>query len=145
MRKTGGGPSTLTEENVFQFSQKQIVGLTNKFDSDFVKEDEEQALVEYGFEGIEIEEGSLQHSFSASSAVKEDTPKRSSSTPLQKYANKKMKMTKIKDDLFELKAEGIKLDNEYKQHLIDKVKLEKIKLQMEIDKMQSDSMNQTLE
>lgn len=131
MKKTGGGSFAFDNTEDFGFSEKQIAGLANRFDSDHVgtEEEEVEALNSYGFEGIENEnidecEVTLQ------------TPKRSApQEQSMKYSNKKMKMSAVKDDFYEAKLELMKLDIEYKRMLIEKGVLETEKLQLEVKKL----------
>lgn len=131
MRKTGGGTFEMDCTEDFGFSQEQISGLTNKFDSDFitVEENEKEALKSFGFEGIIDVDKENQ--------LRAETPKRTmTQTAQMKYSNKKMRMSGVKDNFYELKVVGIELDNDYKRRLIEKIELEKEKIIMEKEKLQ---------
>jgi hypothetical protein len=123
MMKTGGGSAKISDEiGGFQFSEKQISGLGNKFDSDMADEDEEIYEIEVVEEQADVK-------------FEQETPKTVKRTlPLRthpNFSNKKMKTSIIHDEFYEAKLEGIKLDNELKRIQIEKAKLELKKMQKE--------------
>lgn len=130
MKKTGGGSASLFEEDSFGFSQKQITGLQNPFDSDVV-EDETLETV--------IEDSLIEETSEVSFIAIEPKHKLSMTPEPKKYTNKKMRMSVAKEDLIKSKAEGIDLDKKYKQLLIEKTELEKIKLELEIKNCKTNS------
>lgn len=128
MKKTGGGSASLSFSNAFDFSQKQIAGFENQFDSDnIIPLESNNSLVEQ-----DIDEDDNTELLSNQGMPMNSTPK---------YNNKKMKMTSAKVDLIALKEQGIKLDIEGKILAIEKAKLdiEEKKLDIEIKKLDLES------
>lgn len=128
MMKTGGGSAQVVNiEDDFGFSVKQINGLTNKFDSD--------APEEQIFEVIE--ETLNDEIMSDTESFRKRRLSPTVPTPL-KYSSKKMKLSEAKEMFMKSKTESITLDNKYKQLLIEKTELEKIKLGLEIQKLEKE-------
>lgn len=140
MNKTGGGSYEMKDEDNFGFSSKQIVGFNNKFDSDSVDlcKNDDDAMQKYNFKEIGENSENDMSSFNATPVRKLPVE------PMPKYSNKKMKMSKVKDEFYDSKLESIKLDNDYKKLLIKKTQLENVKLEMEIETLQN-KMNQNVE
>lgn len=126
--KTGGGTAEMyaVDEGI-TFSDKQIFGLENKFDSDAIKGSENESVVEIEF---------LEETLDQTAQLALKRPQSSAATP--KYYDKKMKMSAAKEVMIKSKTEGIDLDNKYKQLLIEKTELEKTKLQLEIEKLKQE-------
>jgi hypothetical protein len=123
MMKTGGGLAKISDEiDGFQFSEKQISGLGNKFDSDVADEDERIIEIEVFEEQVDVKSQP-----ETPKVVKRTLPLR---TP-PNFSSKKMKTSTVYDEFYEAKLEGVKLDNEYKRILIEKAKMELKKLQKE--------------
>lgn len=132
MVKTGGGTASIQETESFGFSQKQVLGLQSRFDSDTADMSEEMNQSAYDeFEVLEDENATIE--------VKN----------LPQYSNKKMKMSTGKNELVEMKVEGMRLDNSLKELLIEKermmmdlskekIELENEKLKLEILKLQKE-------
>lgn len=129
MRKTGGGTPSIIPEDNFGLTDTQVKGLPSRFDSDTTVIASSNRADQ---EGFELEEEELESEVVNVSLRDQRT---TSSEKLPRYSNKKMLMTDGKNDMIELKTENIRLDNIYKQVLIEKEKMlmEKIGEKMELE------------
>lgn len=127
MMKTGGGSASIDLSNDFEFSEKQISGLVNPFDSD----------------NIEIEDF-------ADNSIAESQPEHVPESPSEMkskiFVPKKKRMALKQNDLVTIKEEGMKLDNQLKREMIrktglenDLLELQKKKVRLEITKLETNT------
>lgn len=128
IRETGGGSAKLNESGNFGFSSAQVTGLTNRFDSDAA---DQISMASHHADQHSDNDSEEDHEFGQQ---------------LPKYSNKKMKLATAKNELIDLKADGLRLDNIHKELLIEKEKVlienEKLvtrKLQLEILKLEKET------
>lgn len=136
MSKTGGGSASLVPNNEFNFSQKQISGLSNPFDSDTVNIGD-IPLIESGGDAklgeVDSEDEKDKKEVLSTPTVK--VPEFSlfklcfefffsGQSQLPRYNNSKMKLSAAKNNLIELKEQQLRLDNKYKKLKIRKIMLE---------------------
>ena len=124
IKQTGGGSALLEVTNTFDFSTKQIEGLTNKYDDDYTSHGQENS------EMLGQDENHLNSMIIYAPVTPSLPPATPTTTPniISLKRETKAGLLKQKYVLTELKETSIKLDNAMKEENLKKIVLENEKL-----------------